>query len=809
MKNLTLETSLKPFYGLDADQTRGLCEQALMQWRPLLREADQVSVLFWAADGSEILEYDGKPESEMEWARFIGNANAHLHPKIPADPEKRSLHARAYLYREEARPITYRRLGEIARCWRQAIGAMGKRPRIGLTFDPGGEFAPSSFKYERHREICMADTMGEASFVCCYASLKGDDRAYAGFPTGIPDGTSLGTFLGRQFARIARDLGFDYLWLSNGFGFGMETWKVQGPLFDGAKFTPGNALELRARILGFWTDFRAECPDLDLETRGTNLGTGTDLASDATPLREIYAGDFNVAPPPNSPWAAINGDFGIEMAGYLSRIVESPPGKSIPFRLYIHDPWWLNSPWLDRYEAQPHDIYLPLSVSRLDERGGIEVPETLNLLSIDNSYGAMPHEVPEGATPHLLRAWKERADTAGPLVWLYPFDELHDAMYGCPYQPERLFHTDWFVREAINHGLPVNTVVGTRAFSQGDGLCRAALEGRILLSPAPLRAETDQSLLDWAEAGGRAIVYGPLKKAPGLRARLGLVEAPPIRGGMTIESTLHAVDGPVREPEVACFDHRSVVSGGDLEEAPAVGASAAVVARQETETRALASSFTTAKGGCVWWLRGPLPLHIPLESGGHLPLPDEPGSSFDLGALCRSVLAQWGWTLAFDRKSRLQRTPILSLHRFENGWFFSGYTPDTTVGLRLKSPFGAPLFLGAETWLQGAHSCYHTSRGWRYECRVFVEQTGESRISHREEVPGQIGVRRRMWVQGLKSAKLRFYPPVDPHLVTLWLNPEWPYITGEKAETQVVRTPQGLLVETCGPPIDGTVLISW
>src|SRR5690606_29305064 len=160
---------------------------------------------------------------------------------------------------------------------------------------------------ERHREICLADTMGKASFACCYGILNADTRRYAGFPDGIPQDTSLGAFLGRQFKFLARDLGLDFIWLSNGFGFGMETWRTVGPLFDGATLSPEKAPATREKILGFWRDFRRECPDLGVMTRGTNLGTGTDLASDATPLREIYEGGWNIEPPPNSPWAALNG----------------------------------------------------------------------------------------------------------------------------------------------------------------------------------------------------------------------------------------------------------------------------------------------------------------------------------------------------------------------------------------------------------------------------------------------------------------------------------------------------------------------
>lgn len=88
MKNLTLEVSLKPFFGLNNEETLQICQRALDQWKLLIEQSEQVSVLFWAADGSEILEYNGKLDDEMEWARFIGNANAH---SIIADPSGESI----------------------------------------------------------------------------------------------------------------------------------------------------------------------------------------------------------------------------------------------------------------------------------------------------------------------------------------------------------------------------------------------------------------------------------------------------------------------------------------------------------------------------------------------------------------------------------------------------------------------------------------------------------------------------------------------------------------------------------------------
>ena len=95
--------------------------------------------------------------------------------------------------------------------------------------------------------------------------------------------------------------------------------------------------------------------------------TGSDLASNAVPLAQIYAGKFNILPPPNSPWAALNGDFGLEMVGYMSRIADLPEGRGFPFRYYVHDPWWLNSPWLDRYGRRTAR-YLSAAFHRPDQR---------------------------------------------------------------------------------------------------------------------------------------------------------------------------------------------------------------------------------------------------------------------------------------------------------------------------------------------------------------------------------------------------------------------------------------------------------
>ncbi|MCE5260264.1 MAG: hypothetical protein LLG44_14580, partial [Chloroflexi bacterium] len=324
-KNITLEMSPKPFKTMSAEDIRTVAHEIFRQWDALTRHADMISVMLWTADGSEILDYRGRMDDRVEWARYLGQAGSTRHKPAEKGVRGVSLHGRAVVFSENTPIMTYGKLKEMIAIIKEVGASITGLPvRVGATFDPGPEFAQSPFKYTRHPEICLADTMSDGDFVCCYATLNADTAVYAGFPHGIPQDTPFGTFLGRQCQHFLSDLGYDYIWFSNGFGFGYETWKTTGALFDGTRFDTTLAPQVREKILGFWRAFRAECPDYPIETRGTNLGTGIDLASDGVPLAEIYNGGFNMFPPPNSPWAAIDGDFGLELAGYMSHIAQVP-----------------------------------------------------------------------------------------------------------------------------------------------------------------------------------------------------------------------------------------------------------------------------------------------------------------------------------------------------------------------------------------------------------------------------------------------------------------------------------------------------
>lgn len=208
-KNITLEMSLKPFKKTDTAYIEGVCEK-VFHVAAAYSECAVVSVMLWAADGSEILDYRGNMEDSFEWCYFIGGANPREKWDKKIDPERLGLHSRNYLYMENPPEMTYAVLKEIVsaikRKGREAFA--DKQILVGATFDPGPEFAVSDFKYNRHNEICSGADMGENTMVCAYEKLNGDHVPYAGFPGRHPGWTAVRHFFRTATNIFLRDIGF-------------------------------------------------------------------------------------------------------------------------------------------------------------------------------------------------------------------------------------------------------------------------------------------------------------------------------------------------------------------------------------------------------------------------------------------------------------------------------------------------------------------------------------------------------------------------------------------------------------------------
>ena len=511
-QDITLEISLKPFKSTDLAYIRSVCAGVFEQWRPLLKNRPNLSVMLWSGDGSEILDYKGRDEDEFEWCRFVGTAN---HPLLQGDePRETSLHDRKQNYMENAPIMTYGILKTIVACFKEegARAFPSAKIRVGATFDIGPEFAISDFKYRRHPEVCHTiNHFDPLLFVDSTALLHKDNYPYAAYPCGVPEGTPFATLLGKQSEFFLRDLGFDYLWLSNGLGFSADPWSKTGKLFDGERYYPEKLSEQKKKVFDFWKLFRAEC-SFPLEVRGTNQSVGIDYASDGVPLYDIYNADLGITAPPNSPWAALNDNYGLEIMGHMTRICELPNNR-FPFRYYLHDPWWLNSPWYDRYDGSPCDIYLPMAISRIDKDGKISSANTLNILTIDNSYGNMPDACVNEPLPHLLKAEKDTPDAPAPLVWVYPMREYTTSERGDLLREMNL--GDHYVEAAINGGLPLCCVTSTDSFLHHSA---ELYKKSAILSPVPESEAVLEKLLTFAKEGIPVMIYGT-------RARLATLPA--------------------------------------------------------------------------------------------------------------------------------------------------------------------------------------------------------------------------------------------------------------------------------------------
>ena len=735
---------MKVFQKNDTKYICKLVSRIYDQWAYLLEKRETISFLLWVADGSELLDYTGNLEKEIEWACFAGNAN---NPTIEEgeDPGV-DLHEKNVPYLPEVPKITYRVIQRIA----AEFKAEGKKryPHtnilVGTTFDIGPEFAKSDFKYHRHTEICTGTGEGGKTFINSYGELAADHYPYAGFPEGIPDKTPFGTFLGRQTQVYLQDLHLDYLWLSNGVGFSATPWHSTGEIFDGEYFYTEKIREVEDKVFSFWENFRQECPDFPIYTRGTNFSAGIDYATDAVGLYRIYNSNLNIMPPPNSPWAAINGNYGLELMGHMTRNCELP-GDRFLFRYYLHDPWWVNSPWYDRYGGNPHDIYLPMALSRIDESGKTQAAEVLNILSLDNTMGDMPEACVYETIPHFLKAEKDSPDEAAPFVWVYPFREYTTAT------TEKELMTalsgDLFICRAMITGFPLSSIVSCDNFLKHEF---DVYRKSVLVTPVPGKGtKFETKILDYVKAGGKVLFYGAFDQAGDEFIKLfGLAITEGIIGEVQMDEN-YLPDANLNGVVPGKMIIREDVCNGSL------NSILREASLKNQEIRAGKYVLTAEYRNAVWY-RAP----IGLRSLHYLPEEtyclDNPNECMQGEVLLRKVLEKFGYHIGFRKLSADSKLPLIMMHRSNNADIFSVYAPDLTVETLLKCPLGAPVLLGYEVELREGKAVYHFPKAEHGECRVYVEQK-EGIVGVKEMAPVSMKYRRRIEVSGLKNATLRFF----------------------------------------------------
>ena len=102
----------------------------------------------------------------------------------------------------------------------------------------------------------------------------------------------------------------------------------------------------------------------------------------------------------------------------------------------------------------------------------------------------------------------------GPLVWVYPFDEYHDWAYTQKERLPEIYYGDWLIRQAINNGFPLNTIISTTSFQSAIKDKPALFNESVLVSIVPPpESPLEKALIGYVENGGKLLVYGPADHA--------------------------------------------------------------------------------------------------------------------------------------------------------------------------------------------------------------------------------------------------------------------------------------------------------
>jgi len=812
LKNVSLEMSPKPLFRKDDDSVLAVFRSMFRDWQSLLRHAEQVSFLWWLSDGSDLLVWNRDWEAPIEWMFWQGFAHPTYDVPLEQDPQRDSIVATPRLYHPDAITLNAADVRRIIGLIRQAgQEVLGCSVRVGMAFDPGAEFSNHPFRYQDHPELLMGAVM---KCIDCTARFEADPRPFAGFPDGIPAGLPFGRFFGRQARLYLDDLGFDYLWLSNSFGFGRSPYASGsiGDFFNGREFTPQGNLKVHDDILEFWQLLREEMQGREIECRGTDFTVGMNYVNHATPYPGMYDHALAVPPPPNTPWPALTRNHGIAIAGYLTHIAAAG-GDLLPMRFYVSDPWFCNAPWLDRWHRNPHDIYLSGAVARVSPEGRVEAFNDVKFLSVDTSWGEVPEVFPDEIIPHIKRATAMRPDAVSPLLWVYPLREYHGYTFTDSSRIAEVLAGDLLIQQAINDGLPVSTVIATEIFVKLTSDDPARFRGQVLLTPVPLAGSAwEKALTSHLRSGGRVLLYGSTDHAGAeWRQLLGLQTETALDGEFQLEFDPQGIARPEPAPTLTCLHNPALSGGGVSEIAAADVAGLKVLARmhQGGRSRIAASvrSLPEWRGGQLAWVRGTSSIdgqNVHRWSLATLPVTE----FYPTERILRLALAELGWQVGIERTEATNESVHLMLTRHRNGFVLAGFSPDSEAALVLRTPLGVPVMPRRTVCLKDGSLRWPVWHWFHEECRVFVEQQ-EGRLSLLPISPKHAIYRKRWQLTGLCNATVRFFPEAgcEKHTDVLVNGSPNYCIVGEESDRAWVETPWGRCLELRG--ITGQVMFAW
>ena len=355
----------------------------------------------------------------------------------------------------------------------------------------------------------------------------------------------------------------------------------------------------------------------------------------------------------------------------------------------------------------------------------------------------------------------------------------------------------------------MNTVISTKNFCSVQKSGKAIFSESVLVSVIPSPgSEYEKQLINFVKTGGKLMVYGPVTYASNeFLDLLNMKLAQPISGNFSIKTSRGNDQLQKQAPTI--LHHIEKMSGGGIE---------TVIANPSSDTRVLAQVFQMQekrdvalfrqnkdwKGGAVCYVRG---TNSASYKGGHLLTPDDPEKWFSGSVLMRQSLAEFGYSVSYNKQSAGIKDPINCISRHDNAYWFSGYVPNLTVEQSFHFLQGAPLIIGCETELKDGASNYRFPKAFFKECRAFVEQK-DGIISCFEIHSGEKGISRRIGIKGLENATVRVYPPhgITTGNMKAYLNTGYPYKEGFIAAKEGSKYPGKYVVYE---NITGQLIVSW
>ena len=152
----------------------------------------------------------------------------------------------------------------------------------------------------------------------------------------------------------------------------------------------------------------------------------------------------------------------------------------------------------------------------------------------------MPEQTANEVTPHILSAMDSFSDAPGAVTWLCPFREYHDMVFGSQPRPEVAFFADWYLRGAVNTGMPLNSVVSTGNYLSSLKVKPAYFDETVLVTLLPQAGSAlEANLIERVSKGLPVLFYGPVDHAsPAMLRLLGLRITDGIDGELSLQTSL-------------------------------------------------------------------------------------------------------------------------------------------------------------------------------------------------------------------------------------------------------------------------------